>query len=195
MRLAKAIVRFGLWGLTVLFACPATHALAADDVWALLRKPGHVVLLRHSNAPGSQTESNDMNFKDCSIQRNLDAEGKAQAARIGDEFRKRQIATLRLISSQYCRALDTARLTKLGPVTQNPVLNQVFLANPGQMSEAATKGRELMKKIPAKQLTMLVTHVSNIQAMSGAKLDSGEMAVVYFDKSGEVVVDGKITIP
>jgi len=136
-----------------------------------------------------------MNFKDCKIQRNLDAEGKAQAARIGNEFRKRQIATLRLISSQYCRALDTARLTKLGPVTQNPVLNQVFLANPGQMSEAATKGRELMKKIPAKQLTMLVTHVSNIQAMSGAKLDSGEMAVVHFDKSGEVVVDGKITIP
>ena len=76
MPLAKAIVRFGLWGLIVLFACPATHALAADDVWALLRKPGHVVLLRHSNAPGSQTESNDMNFKDCSIQRNLDADGQ-----------------------------------------------------------------------------------------------------------------------
>jgi len=185
-----------LYGLSLVLLLAGTSlASAADDVWALLKKPGHIILLRHSNAPGNTPESNDMNFKDCSIQRNLDAEGKAQAARIGDEFRKRQIATLRLISSQYCRALDTARLTKLGPVTQNPVLNQVFLANPGQMSEAATKGRELMKKIPAKQLTMLVTHVSNIQAMSGAKLDSGEMAVVHFDKSGEVVVDGKITIP
>ena len=185
-----------LYGLSLVLLLAGTSlASAADDVWALLKKPGHIILLRHSNAPGNTPESNDMNFKDCSIQRNLDAEGKAQAARIGDEFRKRQIATLRLISSQYCRALDTARLTKLGPVTQNPVLNQVFLANPGQMSEAATKGRELMKKIPAKQLTMLVSHVSNIQAMSGAKLDSGEMAVVHFDKSGEVVVDGKITIP
>ena len=185
-----------LYGLSLVLLLAGTSlASAADDVWALLKKPGHIILLRHSNAPGNTPESNDVNFKDCSIQRNLDAEGKPQAARIGDEFRKRQIATLRLISSQYCRALDTARLTKLGPVTQNPVLNQVFLANPGQMSEAATKGRELMKKIPAKQLTMLVTHVSNIQAMSGAKLDSGEMAVVHFDKSGEVVVDGKITIP
>ena len=166
-----------LYGLSLVLLLAGTSlASAADDVWALLKKPGHIILLRHSNAPGNTPESNDMNFKDCSIQRNLDAEGKAQAARIGDEFRKRQIATLRLISSQYCRALDTARLTKLGPVTQNPVLNQVFLANPGQMSEAATKGRELMKKIPAKQLTMLVTHVSNIQAMSGAKLDSGEHA-------------------
>ena len=44
MSFAKAIVRFGLWGLIVLFACPATDALAADDVWALLKKPGHVVL-------------------------------------------------------------------------------------------------------------------------------------------------------
>ena len=185
-----------LYGLSLVLLLAGTSlASAADDVWALLKKPGHIILLRHSNAPGNTPESNDMNFKACSIQRNLDAEGKAQAARIGDEFRKRQIATLRLISSQYCRALDTARLTRLGPVTQDPVLNQVFLANPGQMSEAATKGRELMKKIPAKQLTMLVTHVSNIQAMSGAKLDSGEMAVVHFDKSGEVVVDGKITIP
>ena len=129
MRLAKAIVRFGLWGLTVLFACPATHALAADDVWALLKKPGHVVLLRHSNAPGSQTESDDMNFKDCSIQRNLDAGGKAQAARIGDAFRKHGIAKLQLIASQYCRAIETAKLTKLGPVSENPVLNLVYVAD------------------------------------------------------------------
>ena len=129
MSLAKAIVRFGLWGLIVLFACPATHALAADDVWALLKKPGHVVLLRHSNAPGSQTESDDMNFKDCSIQRNLDAAGKAQAARIGDAFRKRGIAKLQLIASQYCRAIETAKLTKLGPVSENPVLNLVYVAD------------------------------------------------------------------
>jgi hypothetical protein len=116
MPLAKAIVRFGLCGLIVLFACPATHALAADDVWALLRKPGHVVLLRHSNAPGSQTEPNDMNFKDCSIQRNLDADGKAQAARTGDAFRKHSIAKLQLIAGQYYRAIETAKLTRPGPI-------------------------------------------------------------------------------
>ena len=185
-----------LYGLSlILLLAGSSLASAAEDVWALLKKPGHIILLRHSNAPGNTPESNEMDFKNCKIQRNLDAEGKAQAARIGDEFRKRKIASVRLISSQYCRALDTAKLTRLGPVAQNPVLNQVFLANLGAMSEAATKGREIMKKIPAKQLTMLVSHVTNIQAMAGAKLDSGEMAVVHFDKAGEVVVDGKIVIP
>ena len=195
MRLAKAIVRFGLWGLIVLFACPATHALAADDVWALLRKPGHVVLLRHSNAPGSQTESDDMNFKDCSIQRNLDADGKAQAARIGDAFRKRGIAKLQLIASQYCRAIETAKLTKLGPVSENPVLNLVYVADLVAKNAALKKSVELIRKIPPKQLTMLVTHVGNIQAIASTSLESGEMVVVHLDKSGAVVVDGKIIVP
>ncbi len=195
MPLAKAIVRFGLWGLIVLFACPATHALAADDVWALLRKPGHVVLLRHSNAPGSQTESNDMNFKDCSIQRNLDADGKAQAARIGDAFRKHGIAKLQLIASQYCRAIETAKLTRLGPVSESPVLNLVYIADLVAKSAASKKSVELIRKIPPNRLTMLVTHIGNIQAIAATSLEPGEMVVVHLDKSGAVVVDGKITVP
>jgi phosphohistidine phosphatase SixA len=170
-------------------------AFAADDIWALLKQPGHVILLRHSNAPGSQAESNDMDFKNCSIQRNLDAEGRAQAARIGDEFRKHQIAKLQLISSQYCRAIDTARLTRLGPVSQNPILNLIYIADIPARLETARKGRELIKTIPANQLTMLVTHVGNIQAMAGANLDSGEMVVVHIDQAGEIVADGKIMVP
>ena len=195
MPLAKAIVRFGLWGLIVLFACPATHALAADDVWALLRKPGHVVLLRHSNAPGSQTESNDMNFKDCSIQRNLDADGKAQAARIGDAFRKHGIAKLQLIASQYCRAIETAKLTRLGPVSESLVLNLVYIADLVAKSAASKKSVELIRKIPPNRLTMLVTHIGNIQAIAATSLEPGEMVVVHLDKSGGIAVDGKITVP
>ena len=195
MLLANAVVRFGLWGLIVLFACPATHALAADDVWALLRKPGHVVLLRHSNAPGGQTEPNDMNFKDCSIQRNLDAGGKAQAARIGDAFRKHGIAKLQLIASQYCRAIDTARLTGLGPVNESAVLNLVYVADLFAKNAALKNGVELIRKIPPNQLTMLVTHVGNIQAIASTSVESGEMVVVHLDKSGGIAVDGKITVP
>jgi phosphohistidine phosphatase SixA len=191
MNAAKVFARLALCGLFALLACHAPPAAAADEVWALLKKPGHIILLRHSNAPGNVTESNDMNFKDCSIQRNLDAEGRAQAARIGTEFRKRGIG-VRLISSQYCRAVDTAKLTRLGAVNQNPVLNQVFGSG---MSEAGSKGRALMKRVSSGPLTMLVTHVTNIQAMGGPQLNSGQMAVVHFDKSGEVVADGTITVP
>jgi phosphohistidine phosphatase SixA len=177
-------------------ACSAgNQAAAADDVWAELKKPGHIILLRHSNAPETVTESDDMDMKNCAIQRNLDADGRAQAARIGDEFRKHNINNVRLVSSEYCRAVDTAKLTKLGPITQLRTLNLVYIGNLLAMREAGAKTREFMKTIPANQLTMLVTHVGNVMAIAGAKLDSGEMAVVHFDASGEVVVDGKITVP
>ena len=173
-----------------------SNAFAADEeTWALLKKPGHVVLLRHSNAPGQVQESNDMDFKNCAIQRNLDADGRAQAGRIGDECRQHGIKKVKLISSIYCRALDTARLMKLGPVTPQPVLNQVFLADISGMREAGAKGRALLKAVPAKELTVLVSHVTNIQAIAGAQLDSGQMVVVHLDPAGEVVVDGKITVP
>jgi len=191
MTAAKAFARLARCGLFALLACHAPPAAASDEVWALLGKPGHIILLRHSNAPGNVTESNDMNFKDCSIQRNLDDAGRAQATRIGNEFRKRGIG-VRLISSQYCRAVDTAKLTRLGPVSQNAVLNQVFGS---EMNDAGSKGRALMKRVSAGQPTVLVTHINNIQAMGGPQLDSGQMAVVHFDKSGAVVVDGTITVP
>ena len=172
---------------------PAAFA-ADDEAWALLKKPGHMVLLRHSNAPGQVQESNDMDFKNCAIQRNLDADGRAQAGRIGDAFRKRGIKPVKVVSSIYCRALDTAKLMKLGPVAPQPVLNQVFLADIGGMREAGTKGRALLKSA-GKQLTVFVSHVTNIQSIAGVQLDSGQMAVVHLDSAGEVVVDGKITVP
>ena len=171
-------------------------AFAADEeVWALLKKPGHTVLLRHSSAPGQAQESNDMDFKNCTIQRNLDADGRAQAGRIGDAFRKHGFKQVQLISSLYCRALDTATLMKLGPVTPQPVLNQVFLADIGGMRDAGTKGRALLKSLRGKPLAVLVSHVTNIQSIAGVQLDSGQMAVVHLDPAGEVVVDGKITVP
>jgi phosphohistidine phosphatase SixA len=173
---------------------PAAFA-ADDEVWALLKKPGHVVLLRHSNAPGQVQESNDMDFKNCAIQRNLDADGRAQAGRIGDAFRKHGFTQVRLVSSLYCRALDTARLMKLGPVVPQPALNQVFLADIGGMRDAGSKGRALLKSVRGKPLTVLVSHVTNIQSIAGVMLDSGQMAVVHLDPAGEVVVDGKITVP
>jgi hypothetical protein len=62
------------------------------------------------------------------------------------------------------------------------------------MQKAGTDGRAFLKKIPASQLTMLVSHVTNIQAIADVKLESGEMAVVHLDPLGAIVVDGKIMV-
>ena len=190
------------WPFAVKFALLAFALLVSEsarsddsDMWALLKKPGHIALLRHSNAPGATPEPYGIDLKNCAIQRSLDDAGRAQARRIGDAFRKHGIARARLVSSQFCRALETARLTKLGSVQEQPALNQVFLADLSGMKQTAEKTAQFMKTIPAKQLTVLVSHVSNIQSIAGVNLSPGEMAVVHLNSSGAVVVDGRILVP
>ncbi len=102
-------LRFALFAIAAL----AAQSARADDnaMWALLKTPGHILLLRHSNAPGATPEPYGIDLKKCEIQRNLDDAGRAQARRIGDQFRKHGISHVRLVSSQFCRALETARLT------------------------------------------------------------------------------------
>jgi phosphohistidine phosphatase SixA len=186
-------VKLALLALVLL----AAQGARADDsaVWALLKKPGHIVLLRHSNAPVSVPEPDGVDPKNCAIQRSLDDAGRAQARRIGDAFREHGITRVRLVSSQFCRALETARLTDLGPVAELPALNLVFPANLKGMRETAENTGKFMKTIPAKQLTVLVSHVGNILSITGMDVSSGEMAIVHIDAAGAVAVDGRIMVP
>ncbi|MBM3530390.1 MAG: histidine phosphatase family protein [Alphaproteobacteria bacterium] len=190
------VARAGFAALVAALVVAAPHGARADEkVWALMKMPGHIVLLRHSYAPESPPDTDLVNLKNCKTQRNLDETGRAHARRLGDEFRKHGIKRAVIHSSQYCRTLETARLLKLGPVKELPALNQTFFAKPGEMREAATKTIAFMKTLPAKQLAVLVTHVTNIQAVAGVMVASGELAVVRFGPSGDVVADGRIKLP
>src|SRR2546428_13630835 len=98
------------WLTTVaLCAGVVSIAHATESVWDALRVPGSVVVLRHSYAP-SGFDPPDARLDDCSTQRNLDDNGRAQARRIGEAFRKNAIAVGLVLSSPRCRCLDTARL-------------------------------------------------------------------------------------
>src|SRR5256884_4705741 len=97
------------WLTTVaLCAGVVSVAHATESVWDALRVPGSVVVLRHSYAPGG-FDPPDARLEDCSTQRNLDENGRAQARRIGEAFRKNAIAVGKGLSSPRCRCLDTAR--------------------------------------------------------------------------------------
>jgi phosphohistidine phosphatase SixA len=169
--------------------------VAADDPWSALKKPGTLILMRHANAPGYGEDPPGIDLKNCALQRNLDEAGKTQARLIGEEFRKRGMSRVRLVSSQFCRALDTARLMGLGPVEQLPVLNYFNMDDLSRVDGLVKQTMQFMKSIPANQLAVLVTHISNIKAIAGVSPDSGEMVVVRFDPSGALTVDGRIRPP
>lgn len=196
MRL-RSILTAGAFAPAALFLAllAMPEVSASEDVWAQMKNSGRIVLLRHSHAPETPTESYDIDVRNCKIQRNLDAAGRAQAARIGDGFRKHGIKQARIVSSQYCRTLETARLLKLGPVQELPLLNSVYFSELLRMRDVSQKSVQYMKGLPSKPLTVLVTHVGNIQGMTGALVSSGEMAVVHFDSSGALAMDGRIKVP
>ena len=175
----------------------AAQGASADDeaTWALLKTPGHFVLMRHSHSPEMPDDANVIDFNNCGTQRNLDEAGRAQARRVGDAFRKHGITKANLLASQYCRAMETAKLTGLGPVRALPALNMVRLAEFGRRAEAQRQTQQQIKALPASPVTIMVTHVGNIQAVAGPLVSSGEFVVVHLDGSGDLVVDGRIKVP
>ena len=61
-----------------------------------------VIFLRHALAPGFGDPEN-FNLADCNTQRNLDDIGRAQAVKIGIEFKSYGIEFEEILSSQWCR--------------------------------------------------------------------------------------------
>jgi len=105
----------------LLAALAVSPARAADFDLAKLNEGGTVLLLRHVKAGGADADDFDLN--DCRTQRQVGAPGRAQAAVLAARFRAAGIIAAEVLTSQWCRAKQTAALLGLGPVTEEPALN------------------------------------------------------------------------
>ena len=169
----------------------STAASAEENGWADLR-PSDIVLFRHANAPGVGDPAGFV-IGDCSTQRNLDERGRAQARGIGAEFRKRGIAVGRVLSSQWCRARDTADLTFPGQVKEEPAFNS-FFGDRSTEPEQTEAARRILTAWKGPGVLVVVTHQVNITALTGISPVSGE-AIVLRVKDGELAVASRLTPP
>lgn len=172
--------------------CAVAAASAAEEeaLWTALSSGGHVALLRHAAAPGTG-DPPEFELRWCDTQRNLSAEGRAQAMRIGTRFRANGIRTLRVFSSQWCRCLETARLLDLGPVEELPDLNSFYQ----RYERRAPQTQALQRWLAGQTLdeaVLLVTHQVNISALTDVYPASGELVVVGRSAAGKLVVVGTI---
>lgn len=178
--------------LATLLLCMTSALSAAEEsaLWNALRSGEHIALLRHAIAPG-MGDPPEFALRECSTQRNLSAEGRAQATRIGARFRANGIRTAWVFSSQWCRCLDTARLLGLGPVRELPDLNSFF-----ERYERREPQTDAMQGWLAGQTLdqplVLVTHQVNITALTNVYPSSGELVVVRRSSTGEITVVGTI---
>jgi phosphohistidine phosphatase SixA len=170
---AKAIA-CTLLAVTLLTTEPAE---ADDALWAALAEGGHVALMRHARAPGTG-DPDDFRLDDCSTQRNLDHVGRDQARRTGQAFRERGVTIGRVLSSQWCRCLETAELLALTEVEAFAPLNSFFGERTGE-PEQTEAVRALLAEADADGPSLvMVTHQVNITALTGIYPRSGEIVVL-----------------
>lgn len=146
----------------------------------------HALLMRHADAPGYGDPAGYQLDK-CSTQRNLGDKGREQAVMIGQWLSGQGINSAKVISSIWCRCLDTAKLINKGPVTTAPALGSFF----DDMSLEKKQTQELEKLIQTqlkdnpKTPLILVTHHVNIQAYTGKVVNVGDMVLVKVDQNGK----------
>ena len=179
--------------LLFLLTLTAGHALADDEqVWAALKQGGKIVLLRHTQVDiregiGRLTPGN------CADEVNLSSRGVEQAKRIGETFRVHGVVVGEVLTSPYCRCIDTGKLA-FGRAT----IVQ-YLKPPGVVSEDQAKldrervVQEILKHRDPSNLVM-ITHDLNIaDVVLEDTVSMGEFFVVQ-PKGAVFDVIGKIRL-
>lgn len=172
----------------------ATPLLASDEVEALLRAGGVVIALRHALAPGT-FDPPGFRLADCSSQRNLSGEGRAQARRIGQWFAERALRPARVRSSPWCRCLETAQLA-FGQAEPWPVLGSPHGAAQTQRVEALRSLRQALaeaSRTPG-HFEAWVTHMFVLADLTGEDSGSGEGLVLQAAAGGAPEVRGRLRI-
>jgi phosphohistidine phosphatase SixA len=160
--------------------CITAEVAGADDAanaWKALRAGGHVALMRHTDAPGGVGDPPGFRVDNCATQRNLSEKGREDATKIGSRLQREGIAFEKILSSPWCRCIDTAKLLSMGTVETEATFGNVVVLR--DQREALTTGaRALLAKWTARGNLLVVTHGANIFALTGISPASGEIVVV-----------------
>lgn len=171
------------WTLLVALFGANIPAHASEDLWAALRGGGHVVLIRHASTVPGFGDPPGFRLDDCSTQRNLSDEGRAEAQAIGEAFRRHEIPVGEVLTSQWCRCVDTARLA-FGQAEPWSALNSNYNDREQAPGEKNREARQRLSHRPKTGNLVLVTHSFNIRDLTGISVAQGEMVIVLPDGGG-----------
>ena len=169
-------VLFILGCLAATATAPATKAGASEQIWSALRAGGVHVLMRHERAPGTGDPAT-FRLGDCATQRNLDAAGREGARRTGARLTAEGVKVALVLTSQWCRCRETARLLGHGTAIDAPYLNSFFGDRSTRNVQTAALRARVAKTIPG-GVAVLVTHQVNITALTGIFPRQGEILVL-----------------
>ena len=168
-----------LLSLFIIIFISLTTPIKADlykDLINQLEEGGKLIFIRHAYAPGSGDPDN-FNLNDCSTQRNLSKEGQRQAKYIGEFFRNNKVNIDKVLSSEWCRCKETAKIA-FKNFSTNSFLNSFYSSKFAKNKDKQVKAlKEYIKKFKSDKNLVLVTHYVLISEILNYGPSSGEIVV------------------
>jgi phosphohistidine phosphatase SixA len=181
------------WLVLLLLVLTAPSPAAADDaaVWELLRGGGQVVLMRHAVTTPGVGDPAGFRLDDCATQRNLTDAGRADAKRVGAVLQARAIPVGRVLSSPWCRCVETARLAFGRAEVWSPLSN--LFDNRAREAEQMQALKEIAGRRPTGGNLLLVTHGSVVLPLTGIQPAPAELVVLTPEGPDRFKVAGRLT--
>ena len=143
-----------------------------------------LIFIRHAYAPGNGDPAG-FNLNDCSTQRNLSDDGRKQAQRIGEFFNKNKIEIDKVLSSEWCRCKETAKIAFKNYST-NSFLNSFYSSKFSKNKDKQVKAfNYYVKNLESKKNLIFVTHYVFISEVLNYGPSSGE--IVVSDKNLNII--------
>lgn len=174
----------------------AAQTLSGTALVDALRGGGHVIVMRHASAPYQPSGPEDAVPGNVALERQLDGQGRASAAAMGDAIRRLRIPLGEVLTSAAYRTRETARL--MGLTAARPVVELGEAAQAVQRASPAQIAwlRQKVRSLPRGTNILLVTHAPNI-AGAFPEFDTiaeGEALVFGADGQGGARPIGRVRI-
>lgn len=168
----------------------APLARADEALWKLLQGGGQVVLVRHALTDPGVGDPPGFRLGDCATQRNLSDAGRREARRLGEALRARNVPVGKVLSSPWCRCIETARLAFGVPVELQPALGNIF-GRPEREAQQVAEMKKLVAR-PERGNAFWVSHGSTTLALTGVSPGTAEMVVLTPLEGGGFRVAGRL---
>ena len=166
-------ILIGVISITLLLV---TEAFARSELEIIKKNiSANVIFLRHALAPGVGDPENFIK-EDCSTQRNLNNKGRLQARLIGNYLRSTNLKFSQILTSEWCRCIDTAKELNLGQWTTFSGLNSFFQVYE-KKDQVMNKLQKKLDSLGYSDLALFVTHQVVISEQTGIMPRSGEMVL------------------
>ena len=197
MRARSTVVSVALMAVALATSADL-HAqmLTGPDLVAALRSGGLVIVMRHASSPRQPPAKEAAQPDNVTLERQLDAAGRASATAMGDALRRLKIPVGDVLTSPTFRARETVRYAQLANAK---AVDELGDGGQSMQGAAEKQGAWLREKAAAPSRgtnPILVTHMPNIARAFPDITDvaDGESLVFRPDGKGGSSLIGRIPI-